>query len=94
MISKENIRKGLDSGLISITSDQGGCCGICCKIGDYAFYFLDFDEDVLLEEFWTKYSKEEVITMIGDVIKNKETAEKNGLSEEEQGYYEGLLKSN
>lgn len=50
MISKENIRKGLDSGLISITSDQGGCCGICCKIGDYAFYFLDFDEDVLLEE--------------------------------------------
>lgn len=29
-----------------------------------------------------------------DVIKNKETAEKNGLSEEEQGYYEGLLKSN
>lgn len=56
MISKENIRKGLDSGLISITSDQGGCCGICCKIGDYAFYFLDFDEDVLLEEFWTKYS--------------------------------------
>lgn len=79
MISKENIRKGLDSGLISITSDQGGCCGICCKIGDHAFYFLDFDEDVLLEEFWTKY---------------KETAEKNGLSEEEQGYYEGLLKSN
>lgn len=71
MISKENIRKGLNSGLISITSDQGGCCGICCKIGDYAFYFLDFDEDVLLEEFWTKYSKEE-----------------------EQGYYEGLLKSN
>ena len=63
MISKENIRKGLDSGLISITSDQGGCCGICCKIGDYAFYFLDFDEDVLLEEFWTKYSKEEVIDM-------------------------------
>jgi len=94
MISKENIRKGLDSGLISITSDQGGCCGICCKIGDHAFYFLDFDEDVLLEEFWTKYSKEEVITMIWDVIKNKETAEKNGLSEEEQGYYEGLLKSN
>jgi hypothetical protein len=32
--------------------------------------------------------------MIWDVIKNKETAEKNGLSEEEQGYYEGLLKSN
>lgn len=45
MISKENIRKGLDSGLISITSDQGGCCGICCKIGDHAFYFLDFDRN-------------------------------------------------
>lgn len=93
MISKENIRKGLDSGLISITSDQGSCCGICCKIGDYAFYFLGFDE-VPLEEFWSKYSKEEVTTMIWDVIKNKETAEKNGLSEEEHGYYEELLKNN
>lgn len=94
MISKENIRKGLDSGLISITSDQGGCCGICCKIGDYAFYFLGFDEEVLLEEFWIKYSKEEVTTMIWNVIKDKEAAEKNGLSEEEHGYYEELLKNN
>jgi len=57
--------------LLDIGIHLFGCCGICCKIGDYAFYFLDFDEDVLLEEFWTKYSKEE-----------------------EQGYYEGLLKSN
>ena len=65
-----------------------------CVLTRGTLYFLDFDEDVLLEEFWTKYSKEEVITMIWDVIKNKETAEKNGLSEEEQGYYEGLLKSN
>lgn len=93
MISKENIKKGLDTGLISVTLDKGGCCGICCEIGNYAFYFLAFDE-VPLEEFWTKYSKEEITTMIWSVIKNKETAEKNGLSEEEQEYYEELLKNN
>ena len=52
--------------LITVVINEG-----ITHIGDYAFYFLDFDEDVLLEEFWTKYSKEE-----------------------EQGYYEGLLKSN
>lgn len=32
--------------------------------------------------------------MIWNVIKDKETAEKNGLSEKEQVYYEELLKNN
>lgn len=38
MITREMIKKGFENGIISIEDDYAGCMGICCKIGDNAFY--------------------------------------------------------
>ena len=45
MITKEMIKKGFENGIISIENDYAGCMGICCKIGDNAFYFLGSKDD-------------------------------------------------
>lgn len=40
MITREMIRNGFESGTVSIEEEYAGCIGICCKIGDNAFYNL------------------------------------------------------
>lgn len=47
MITREMIRNGFESGTVSIEEEYAGCIGICCRIGDNAFYFLG-SEDLII----------------------------------------------
>lgn len=92
MITREIIKKGFEKGIISIEDDYAGCMGICCKIGDNAFYFLGSkDDNITKEEYWKSYTLDMTIDMIFDILKDSESAEKNGLDDLEIGYYESLL---
>lgn len=53
MITREIIKNGFANGIISIENNYAGCLGICCKIGDNAFYFMDSEDNNLTkEEYW------------------------------------------
>ena len=54
MITREMIKKGFENGIISIEDDYAGCMGICCKIGENAFYFAG-PKDVDLGYIYTRY---------------------------------------
>ena len=76
MITKEMIKKGFKNGIISIEDGCIGCMGICCKIGDNAFYFFGSEDDnITKEDYWKSH-----------------TLEENGLDDFEIGYYESVLK--
>lgn len=92
MITKEMISNGLKNGLISIEDSYGGCLGICCKIGDIAFYFAGTEgTDLPLDEYKRTYTNEETGDMIYDILKSPEAAENGGLDDYEIGYYESIL---
>ena len=92
MITREMIKKGFEKGLISIEDGCYGCCGLCCNIGDNAFYFLGMEGDELtIEEYWNSYTLEETIDMIFDILKDAKSAEEYGLYKEEWMYYEAVL---
>ena len=92
MITKEMIKKGFENGIISIENDYAGCMGICCKIGDNAFYFLGSkDDSITKEEYWKSYTLDMTIDMIFDILKSAKIAEENGLDDWEIGYYESVL---
>lgn len=92
MITREMIENGFKTGKISIEEEYGGCMGICCKIGDSAFYFIGEEDDSLTkEEYWNSYTLDMTINIIYDVLKNEKSAEENGLDEWELGYYESIL---
>lgn len=77
MITREMIKKGFENGIISIEDDYAGCLGICCKIGDNAFYFLGSETDnITKEEYWKSYSLDMTIYMIFDILKSAKSAEK------------------
>ena len=42
MITRDMIKNGFENGTISIEEEYSGCLGICCKIGEMAFYFLGY----------------------------------------------------
>lgn len=64
MITREMIRNGFESGTVSIEEEYAGCIGICCRIGDNAFYFLGSeDDDLTKEEYWESYTLEEKTRM-------------------------------
>lgn len=93
MITRDMIKNGFENGIISIEDDYAGCIGICCKIGEMAFYFLGSeDENITKEEYWQSYTLDMTINMIFDILKDSESAEKNGLDDWEIGYYESVLK--
>ena len=50
MITREMIRNGFESGTVSIEEEYAGCIGICCRIGDNAFYFLGSEDNDLTKE--------------------------------------------
>lgn len=89
IITREMIKNGFNTGKISITENFSGCIGVCCKIGDNAFYFVGYLHD--LNEYWKSYTLEETIDMIFNILKDKESAEKNGLDNMELYYYEAIL---
>ena len=92
MITRELVENGFETGIISIEEEYGGCLGICCKIGDNAFYFVG-SEDVNLtkEEYWKSYTLDMTIDMIFNILKNTKSAEKNGLEGWEHDYYKAML---
>ena len=50
MITRKMIENGFKNGKITIEDSYGGCLGICCKIGDNAFYFVGSDDNLTKEE--------------------------------------------
>lgn len=92
MITREMIKKGFENGIISIENDYAGCMGICCKIGENAFYFTDSkDVDLTKEKYCGKYTLDMTIDMIFNMLKDVEAAEENGLDSTELDYYESVL---
>lgn len=92
MITREMIENGFENGNVSIEMDLYGCDGICCRIGDNAFYFIDYNDDILSkEQYWNSYTLEKTIDMIFDILKNKDSAEENGIDEDEWLYYKAVL---
>ena len=92
MITKELITKGFESGMISIEDGYAGCIGICCRIGDNAFYFIGIEDEALSkEDYWKSYTLETTIDMIFNILKNSESAEENGLDSTELEYYTTCL---
>ena len=93
MITREIIKNGFANGIISIENNYAGCLGICCKIGDNAFYFMDSeDHNLTKEEYWESYTLDMTVDMIFNVLKDDTSAEENGLDEMELSYYESVLK--
>lgn len=92
MITREMISNGFKNKVISIEDDYAGCLGICCKIGDIAFYFLGSeDENLTKVEYWKAYTLDMTIDMIFDILKDFESAKKTGLDDFEISYYESVL---
>lgn len=92
MITREMISNGFKNKVISIEDDYAGCLGICCKIGDIAFYFLGSeDENLTKVEYWKAYTLDMTIDMIYNILKNDKSAEENGLDDFEISYYESVL---
>lgn len=92
MITREMISNGFKNKVISIEDDYVGCLGICCKIGDIAFYFLGSeDENLTKVEYWKAYTLDMTINMIFDILKDFESAKKTGLDDFEISYYESIL---
>ena len=94
MITRKMIKKGFKNGIISVEDNYAGltrnCMGICCKIGDNAFYFLGSEDDSITKEaYWKSYTLNMTIDMIFDILKS---AEENGLDDWEIRYYESVLK--
>lgn len=94
MISKEMIKAGFKSGAISIEDTYAGCLGICCRIGGNAFYFAGSEAETLTkEEYWKTFSMNDTIDMLYNILKTADSAEDNGICEEEYDYYRSVLTS-
>ena len=92
MITKEALKKGFENGSIFIDEDYAGCLGICCRIGDNAFYFCeDKANDLTRDTYWKNYSLEMTVDMLYEILKDKDSAEENGLDEMELAYYDAVL---
>lgn len=94
MITREMIRNGFETGIISIEEEYGGCLGICCRIGDNAFYFIDSeDAELTKDEYWKKYTLDVTVDTIFNILKDAESAEEYGLDLIEVEFYTSILSS-
>lgn len=92
MITKEKIKNGFKNHIISIESEFGGCISLCCRIGEYAFYFLGFDDEGLTcDTYWKTYTLENTVEMIYKILKDIQSAEEDGLDLAELEYYDTVL---
>ena len=92
MITKEKIRNGFKHRITSIESEFEGCISLCCRIGECAFYFLDIEGEALTcDTYWKKYTLEKTVEMIYKMLKDKQSAEENGLDLAEWEYYDAVL---
>ena len=90
MITKEMIENGLREGFVSIEDEHSGCIGLCCRIGDEAFYFAE-GENLSAEDFSKNHTIDETKEMLHSILKTTESAEENGLTQEEWCYYKAIL---
>ena len=92
MITKDMIKKGFESNLISIEDEFGGCINICCRIGDNAFYFIEAEDgNLTIEEYWKAYTLDMTIDILYKILKDVVSAEANGLDDGEWEYYRAVL---
>lgn len=96
MISKDMIRKGIESGCVQFVYATGecGCLGIACKIGDLEFYFdEDAAEEKSVAEYLLNQNMDSAIDKVFDALYAIHEGAKEygfeGFSEYE--YYEDLL---
>ena len=93
MITRKMIENGFKNGKITIEDSYGGCLGICCKIGDNAFYFVGSDDNLTKEEYWKSYTLDTTVNMLFDILKDVESAEEHGLTKEEYNFYVTVLQN-
>lgn len=89
-MTREMIKNGFSNGVISIEDKYAGCITLCCRIGEYAFYFIGGDI-LTKDEFWKSYTLDEAVDMLYDILKTAKSAEENGLEDGEYGYYVAVL---
>lgn len=93
ILTEKEIENGFKTYLININDSVYGCIGICCQIGENAFYFLDDEDNSLsISNYWEIYSLEETVDMIWKILKNETTAEEHGICDYEYEYYVDVLK--
>ncbi len=93
-ITREMVAKGYNKGIISVidNGENYGCFGVCCKIGDNAFYFDSFqtEEAESAEEYLNEKGVEdaldEIFNTLDETIKDE--------FEDEYEYYYLVLKEN
>ncbi len=104
MITRDMIKKALfykEMEIVdnnSFDNENRNTSGICCKIGNYAFYFgsgKDFykiSEMKSIEEYWKSYSMEQTADMLYDILNNRFNAiEKYGLDSNEYDFYVAVI---
>lgn len=91
MITREMIQNGFKKGHMSIEDAFERCISLCCRIGDNAFYFAGMVSDLTAKEYLEAYTMEEVVDRLYNILKDVESAEKNGLDCVELEYYESIL---
>lgn len=83
---REMIYKGLCDGTVEIIQSLNDDC-IACRIGEHWFYFIGSeDENMIPDEVYESYTKEELTDLIVLAI--------NDLNETETSYYKTFLKEN
>lgn len=91
MITKELIRKGIESKVIRLEADPHGCNGrgTVCAIGEYWFYFGgETAEELTPDEYQENVPMEEIVDEIFDVLEEfRKTDDFAG----EYGYYLSML---
>ncbi len=91
-VTRDMIENGFKTGTVSVEEEFGGCLGICCRIGDNAFYFAGSEAEVLTEkEYWKTFSMNDTIDMLYNILKTAESAEDHGIYEGEYDYYRAVL---
>lgn len=92
MITREMIQNGFKKGHMSIEDAFERCISLCCRIGDKAFYFAGMvNSDLTAKEYLEAYTMEEVVDKLFNILKDVESAGKNGLDCMELEYYESIL---
>lgn len=97
-ISYEDIKTGLENGLIEISDNLGdyGLMGIGCRIGSGAFYFgRDItDKYETAQDFLRDYDTDKIADMLYSVLATCRFAMCSGLNEYEYIEYKNILKAN
>lgn len=97
-ISNEDIKTGLENGLIEILDNLGdyGLMGIGCRIGSGAFYFGSdiTDKYETAQDFLRDYDTDKIADMLYSVLATCRFAMCSGLNEYEYIEYKNILKAN